>query len=118
MELDYKPSGGYHFSFPDAIIQVQQQHPLLLGLHLCRAGYFPQFSGHVTKRPFGFAGSHILIYCTVGKGWFESGGERWTIVRGQLLFVLRDQPHSYGTDETDPWTIHWAHFAGEKTAVF
>lgn len=118
MELDDKPLGGYHFSFPDKIIQEQQQRRLLQGLHVCRAGYFPRFKGHITKRPFGFPGSHILIYCTAGQGWFESVGQRWTIMRGQLLFVLKDVAHSYGADEAEPWTIHWAHFAGEETAVF
>lgn len=114
----YKPSDGTHYAFPDQIVAEQRQHPLLKPLFVSRAGYFPRFAGHETSRFKGIADSHLLIYCTAGKGWFESEGQRWTITPGKLIFALANVPHAYGADEVEPWTIHWVHFAGVETAVY
>ena len=106
------------YVFPHEIVEQQANHPLLQRLHICRAGYFPHFTSHVTVRPQGFPDSHIIIYCTNGQGWFESGGQRWTITKGQILFVLMGVPHGYGANEDDPWSIQWAHFGGDEVDAF
>ena len=104
--------------FPDEIIRQQERHPLLRGLHVCRAGYFPDFDDYETSRPAGFPSSHIMIYCLEGQGWFEAAGQRWTISPGQLLFVLQDTPHGYGAIADKPWTVQWVHFSGSEAASY
>ena len=108
----------HHYSFPEEILELQRKHPLLQDLHICRAGYFPQFNAYETYRPEGWRESHIMIYCTSGQGWYESQGQRWTIRRGQVLFVMVDEPHAYGGMEMNPWTMHWIHFNGLDSAEF
>ena len=45
-------------------------------------------------------------------GWYEANDRRWHVRRGQALFVQRDVPPAYGSDDDDPWSIQWAHFRG------
>ncbi len=101
---------------PASVILQQQQHPLLADLHATSSGYFPEAHGHHVGRPT--LHEYIAIYCVGGRGWYRVQDKEWSVARGDLLFVLRDTPHSYGADPADPWTIHWAHFSGQHAATF
>jgi AraC-like DNA-binding protein len=59
-----------------------------------------------------------LIFCTKGKGWAEIDGCRFTISAGAVLFIPAKKPHAYGADNDEPWSIHWAHFAGTAAASY
>ena len=107
-----------HYIFPDEINHQQQQHPLLRGLYVSRAGNFPRNHTFLTVRPNGFPDSHIIVYCTGGRGWFESQGQKWTIQAGDVLFVFADVPHAYSGFEDTPWQIQWAHFYGNEASEF
>ena len=38
--------------------------------------------------------------------------ERYEIKSNQCFILPVNVPHSYGADDTDPWTIYWIHFKG------
>jgi AraC-like DNA-binding protein len=87
------------------------KRPLLRGLVLAGAGYFPQAAGHLRRRPKG-AAQTIFIYCTRGAGWGELAGQVHPVRPGDLLVVPAHVPHTYGADGLDPWTIYWCHALG------
>lgn len=93
------------------------RHPLGVGLHIKCLGWYPKAHLHGTRRSHGFDDS-ILIFCTKGKGWAEFDGRRFTVTGGDVLFIPANKPHAYGADHDDPWSIHWAHFAGTAAASY
>jgi len=97
---------------PDPIRRTALAHPLLRGLLVTDAGYFPRAAGHRVERPQGSA-THLLIACLRGQGWVRGSGGPEPVKAGDLLWLAADQAHSYGAQEEEPWTIVWAHFTGE-----
>ena len=53
-----------------------------------------------------------------GKGWCELHGVPLTVRSGEALLVPQGEPHAYGADAVEPWTIFWAHFAGDDAPLF
>lgn len=90
-----------------------RQKPLLRGLLVAGAGYFPKAAGHLRRRPRGFDQA-ILLYCVKGGGWCEMAGQVHTVRSGDLLVVPPDVPHAYGAHESNPWTIFWVHVTGSQ----
>ncbi|GAB4449427.1 MAG: AraC family transcriptional regulator [Anaerolineae bacterium] len=89
-------------------------HPLLAGLHVTRAGYFPRARGQYVERDS--IDETILIYCLDGAGWYRAAGQFGTITAGQAFFALPGEAHAYGADNSNPWVIQWAHFCGDHAA--
>lgn len=54
-----------------------------------------------------------MIICSQGRGWIEVDGVRHAVGPRQAAIIPRRQPHAYGADDDDPWTIWWLHLAGE-----
>ena len=106
--------GQHHVVLPAPIIAAAGEHPLLRGLLVTDAGQYPSAQGHRVARASGSSGG-ILILCTAGRGWAQSQGKRHEVVAGDVIFIGPDEPHSYGADADDPWTIEWAHFSGSET---
>lgn len=88
-----------------------RERPLLRGLIIAAAGYFPKAAGHLQRRPQGFSQA-IVVYCVRGGGWCELEGRRHTVRPGDLLVLPPGVPHALGAHAANPWTIHWAHAAG------
>jgi len=74
-------------------------------------GYFPHALHHGRSRPHG-AEQAIVAVCTEGAGWCRIGEISHRVEVGQALVIPPTQPHVYGADEDDPWTIWWLHLAG------
>lgn len=85
--------------------------PGLTPLYITDIGYYPKALFHHRKRPQG-AEQHILIYCIDGKGSITLKKETYTIQAGDCFLLPRKWAHEYAADESDPWTIYWAHFQG------
>lgn len=122
--LSSAPEKGHGFEgerrviVPGRILQsFQRQRALLSGLAVAGAGYFPKAAGHVRRRPEGMAEA-LFIYCVKGTGWCETGGRRHTVRAGDLLVVPPRTPHAYGAGDSQPWTIHWLHGAGELAGEY
>lgn len=100
---------------PGPIQKAARRHPLLRSLHVTDAGFFPDAVAHGVERKRGAAGA-VLIVCLAGQGWARIGAAASDVRAGQTILIAPDQPHSYGADPSDAWTIVWAHFHGEELA--
>lgn len=101
------------FVIPGNIIKKAKKHPLGENLMITDIGYFPNAENHYRERKKG-CNQHILIYCTEGLGFIEMNNKRELIRENSLVYIPANTPHSYGSNEDDPWSIYWAHFAGSK----
>lgn len=91
--------------------------PIISGLYITDIGYYPKARFHYRKRIHG-AEENILIYCVEGSGSVLINKESFDIEPGDFFVVPRNVQHIYGTDESNPWTIYWIHFAGEHADAF
>ena len=91
-----------------------KKNPFFRGLFITHIGYFPKATSHYRDRRKGCK-DNILIYCLDGKGWYQSGAEKYTAGANQFFIIPATGQHlRYGADEEDPWTIYWIHFSGDQ----
>lgn len=109
--------GQIAYVLPNAIQEEMRTNLLTKDLFITDIGYYPTAQYHYRER-LGGCEQHILIYCTEGKGWVETQQNRKTIARDQFFIIPANIPHSYGSDNQNPWTIYWLHFSGEKSESF
>ena len=110
--------GEHRVIVPERVLaSALREQPLLRGLLAAGAGYFPKAAGHLRRRSAG-TDQTILIYCVKGNGWCELEGRLHTVRSGDLLVLPARAPHTYGAHPSDPWTIHWAHLAGNLTGAY
>jgi AraC-like DNA-binding protein len=103
---------------PRPVVSQASRHPLLKGLQVTDAGFFPWADAHGIERRKGSKGA-ILIVCREGNGWLRLGGPDAPVQAvgpGDALLIAPGQPHSYGAARKNPWTIQWVHFIGEEMA--
>lgn len=110
-------SGQRAIVLPQSVLVMMEQEPYLSTLHLTDIGYYPVAEGHYRNRPEGIS-QYVLIYCVKGEGWFELQGTRHSVVENQYFILPAGLPHSYGTDQANPWTIYWIHFKGSQSATY
>lgn len=106
-------AGQHLVVVPRPTCDVAKKHPLLRGLCVTDAGYFPQARGHYVEREKG-AATHLVIACLRGRGWIRTRSGDQSVGAGDLIWLRANQPHAYGADASDPWTIGWVHFTGEE----
>jgi AraC-like DNA-binding protein len=109
--------GQHHVVLPEPLRVSQGRHPLLRGLFVTDAGYYPEASGHFVERKSG-APTHLVVLCLRGNGWVRCGGETRAMVAGSCALLPARREHAYAAEEKDPWTIVWAHFTGEESAAW
>ena len=97
------------------ISKFLSRDPLTQGVYITDIGYYPKAANHYVERPKGI-GQNILIYCVEGNGWVEINGKEILIEPSQYITIPANEPHAYGTDKNDAWTIYWVHFNGNLTA--
>ena len=61
---------------------------------------------------------YVLIYCVDGSGWYRIGNKEYKVRKNQFFILPAGQPHTYGADEGNEWTIYWVHFRGAHAAIF
>jgi len=111
-------AGQHLVVVPEPVRRQVLRHPLLRGLLVTDAGYFPHASGHYVERQGGTS-THLLIICLGGLGWVRKPDLPITSMRaGDVVWLEARRPHAYGADELDPWTIGWVHFTGDETAAW
>lgn len=87
-------------------------------LYITDIGYYPKASFHYRKRNKEEAEQYILIYCIDGTGWFEIDGIKHKVHPNTFFILPKGKPHAYGSSSSNPWTIYWIHFDGEKAGFF
>ena len=110
-------AGQHHVVLPEPLRRAQRDHPLLRGLFVTDAGYYPEAAGHFVERAEG-APTHLLILCLRGAGWVRCAGETRSMSAGGCALLPARHGHAYGAGEDDPWTIVWVHFAGDEAQAW
>lgn len=110
-------AGQHMVVLPEPVRAGASRHPLLRGLFVTDAGFFPHADGHRVERPQG-APTHLVILCLRGRGWVQTAGEIFSAEAGLFAWLPADQAHAYGADDDDPWTIAWVHFSGTEAAAW
>lgn len=104
-------TGEQALVLPRSVVEEMEGNPVAAALHITDMGYYPQALYHYRERPVPIP-QYVLIYCVDGRGWFEAGGRRHTVEKNQCFVLPAGEPHSYGADDNEPWTIYWIHFKG------
>lgn len=86
-------------------------------LYVTDIGYYPVALHHFRERTMG-SPQFILIYCIEGEGFIEISGLQRKMMKNQFIVIPAGKPHKYGSIDSNPWTIHWAHFTGELAKYF
>jgi AraC family transcriptional regulator of arabinose operon len=80
-------------------------------------GYFPEAESHGRRRVAPIA-QVVVMACVDGAGWCETEAGRFPVQRGQVVVLPPGQPHAYGADARDPWTLWWFHASGPELEPF
>jgi AraC family transcriptional regulator of arabinose operon len=88
-----------------------EAEPLTRTLYVTTAGYFAKASWHSLRART--LDEHVLIYCLQGRGWVRLGGRRSAVSAGDIFVCPAHLEHGYGSEQDLPWSILWAHFAGQ-----
>ena len=110
-------TGQHMLVLPGPLGLEARRHPLLGGLCVTDAGYFPDAKDHFVERPMG-AQTTLVILCLGGRGWVRGNGSTRGIVPGDFVWMRANEAHAYGSGGKDPWTIVWAHFTGKEVPAW
>ncbi len=100
---------------PAIVRHAAQDDAVLRQLHITDMGHYPHAMHHYRERTTPI-GQHILIHCTCGSGWYRVGGTQHEVHADQYFIIPAGHPHTYASNNDDPWTIYWIHFAGDLAA--
>jgi AraC-like DNA-binding protein len=109
-----QPQNYQMSQLPWPLVSDATRQPLLAPLTVTKAGLFHDARGHWIERTF--TEEYILNYCVGGRGWFRYRDQEMAVNTGDLLVVPLES-HAYGSDDTEPWTVHWAHLRGEHAGL-
>lgn len=110
------PRDSVRYVIPSRIIAELSEHPLTCDLYPRAFGHYRRASGHRMERKH--HDDNLLIYCTEGHGHLEVAGHQFRVDAGDLLLLPSGTPHRYSSDEKQPWTVHWVHYAGPLAEAF
>lgn len=102
---------------PDSIIDNLRINPLTKLLYVTDIGYYPNAKFHFRERTKGIA-QHVLIYCVEGEGIVEIEQQKFELKQNKYIIIPQYIAHKYWSSTSNPWTIYWLHFAGEKASLF
>jgi AraC-like DNA-binding protein len=102
---------------PQAVLHELKANAITRLLFVTDIGFYPKAHYHYRERSSG-SDQHILIYCTMGKGWVETDSGKLKVLKDQFFIIPAKKPHKYGADNRDPWTIYWVHFKGDLAGSF
>ncbi|HKG05332.1 MAG TPA: AraC family transcriptional regulator [Pedobacter sp.] len=97
---------------PPHIKRKLTANPLIRNFYLTAIGHYPKASNHYIERKTG-SNQYILIYCTEGRGSIHVNEVRYDLLPNTYFIIPKHVQHTYHSNESNPWSIHWAHFTGE-----
>jgi len=110
-------TGERSIVLPRMVIEMEEKDPLVSSLIITDIGYYPNAKYHFIERKEPI-NQNVLIYCVEGKGWFQLKGKTNFVHANQYFFLPAGEPHSYGADKKEPWTIYWVHFKGSHAQIY
>ncbi len=109
--------GQISFVIPERISALVNTNPLIADLYITDIGYYPQARHHFRERSSG-SSQFILIYCMEGQGEIRTKETVQIICSDQFFIIPAGMAHAYRSDEQNPWSIYWIHFAGSKSQAY
>lgn len=111
-------TGRQRIEIPRSILKNSvTANPLMSGMYIKSLGFYPKAKGHLSKRKNGLA-DNFIFYCVDGYGFFELNGEKFTVAPNEFFILPQNVEHSYGSSDSNPWSIYWLHFGGPNLAEF
>jgi len=117
MKIKHGFKGEHFLIVPYQFVSTLHKNPLVGEVFIHSLGHFANARHHYINRPEG-RNEYIFIYCISGCGWVCIAGERFTLTENQFIIIPPGAAHSYGADDSDPWSIYWIHFMGKKAGLF
>lgn len=102
---------------PDMAQHMSMDDPVLCQLHITDIGYYPHATYHYRERTQPID-QYVLIYCVRGSGRYSVEGRSFEVHANQFFILPAMKPHSYASNNDDPWTIYWVHFCGVQAASY
>lgn len=87
-------------------------NPLIRNFYLTAIGHYPKAVNHYIERKSG-SGQYIIIYCVEGRGHISVGDNQYELLPNTYFIIPKQVPHTYSSNENNPWSIYWAHFTGD-----
>ncbi len=104
------------FIIPAPLLNILGEHPISRGLFPKCMGFYPHAARHHMRRSV--HDDWLILYCVDGKATVRIDNRPYNVSKGDLLVLPDGQPHSYRSDNKDPWTIYWVHFKGERAGDY
>lgn len=110
-------AGERSLVLPESRIGELRKNPLFAALYVTDIGYYPHARNHYRQRSESI-GQYVLIYCVEGSGYFSIFDKEYRVTGNRFFVLPPGVPHTYGTDEQNPWTIYWIHYDGTMAAYY
>ncbi|MDE5683295.1 MAG: AraC family transcriptional regulator [Muribaculaceae bacterium] len=104
-------------ALPDSLLDELRSDPAVGNLYVRKIGFFPKAKYHSVTKPQGCPYA-LLLHCVDGRGWYETDGCKHIIPKNSFVILPAGMPYSFGSDNSDPWTIYWVHFCGALATRF
>lgn len=102
---------------PYNIRKLQAENAITRQLFVTHIGYYPHARFHFREREEGCP-EYVLIYCEEGQGWVTLNDQQYCLPPNHAFILPAGVHHAYGADESNPWSIYWLHFCGERVDMF
>ena len=110
-------TGERSIVLPQMTIEMEREDPLASSLYITDIGYYPHAEGHFRERRQPIS-EYVLIYCMSGAGWYALDNNIYKVRANQYFILSPNRPHTYASDNDNPWTIYWIHFTGPHAAIY
>lgn len=124
-DLTLEPDHGKPDSFfgDRSVVMTKKQlkkvksNPLIKDLYITDIGFYPYAKHHYQSRS-SVLPENILIYCIKGIGTIQIGKDKFKLSPNTYFIIPAGVKHKYWTSTSDPWSIYWLHFGGDKSVKF
>jgi len=108
-------AGQRLLAIPPDRLERARSLPVVRDLLVTHIGHFHAARNHFVERRNGCPQA-VLIYCMAGAGFFTLDDTTRPVREGSLFVLPPGVFHRYYADTSDPWSIFWLHFTGERAA--
>lgn len=98
---------------PPDILTSLQSNEVNMSFYITAIGYYPHANYHDRHRKDGCS-DYIFIYCAKGEGKVEIENVIFDLLPNHYIIIKKNVRHHYYSSLKNPWTIYWAHIAGNQ----